>query len=263
MRVPLFSDGSARHILTVSTDISDRKKSEQRIKELDELKSRFIKIVSHQLRTPLSSIGWNLELLLGGDVGKMTEGQEELIRLAYNSGKDVVARIDDLLTALEIEEKKIRLEKESAQIESLVRSVADEFTKEIEIKKINLGQSFPEKPLPPINIDTPKIRMVIRKLLENAVNYTKEKGNIEVKVSQSLSKIHFEVSDSGIGIPQAEQSNTFQRFHRASNAFTLKPDLSGLGLFIAKSFVEAHNGIIGFYSQEGKGSTFWFELPLL
>jgi len=113
------------------------------------------------------------------------------------------------------------------------------------------------------NVDNDKIRAIFEKLIDNAIFYTKEKGKISVSLKEVRDKIRFEVIDNGIGSPKYEQEYIFLRFYRATNATPMRPDASGLGLFIAKYFAERHGGKISFESEEGEGTTFWFDFPLI
>ncbi len=243
-------------------DITERKQAEKRLKELHELRKKFIQIVSHQLRTPLSSVRWNLETILGEELGKLKKEQKEFLRITYEANAEVIRRINDLLTAFDIEEKRIIVTKEKVSLEGLWNSVITECKKKCRIKQVSFFYNRPPKPLPFIDVDSGKIRAVLEKLVDNAITYTKEKGKIYTLLKQKNGFVYFEIKDTGIGIPKTEQPRIFERFYRASNAFTMKPDASGLGLYIAKSYIEQHDGKIGFTSKEEKGSTFWFELPV-
>jgi len=244
-------------------DISEAKKFEIRLKELDTLKSKFIEIVAHQLNTPLNVIRWSLESLLSGTQFKLEEAAKGAVYNSLNADVEVINRIDDLLKALDIEEGRlVHLNKKPISPESLCESIMIEAKKRCAVKKIDCSYEHPKDPLPVVEVDNDKIRAIFEKLVDNAIFYTKENGKISVSLRQIRDKIRFEVTDNGIGIPKSEQKNIFSRFYRATNATPMRPDASGLGLFIAKYFAEQHGGKISFESEEGKGTNFWFDLPL-
>ncbi|MFA6407751.1 MAG: PAS domain S-box protein [Candidatus Paceibacterota bacterium] len=243
-------------------DVTERKNAEERIKELSELRSKFLNIMAHQLRTPLSSVNWNLEMLINGDLGKVEETQKKFLQVTYNESKKITNRIRDLLAAVDIEDQRVLIKKEDFQIDSLVSSIVGEIRERSALKGLKFIYKEPHEGLPSISGDGEKLRIVLSQLLENAVTYTPEGGEVSVTLSQKDKEIRFEVKDTGVGIPAGEQHRIHERFYRASNASVMHPDGFGLGLYVAWYFIQQHNGTIGFESKEGKGSTFWFEIPI-
>lgn len=243
-------------------DVTEREHAREKEAELLQLKDKFIKIVSHQMRTPLNSIRWNLESLATDGVGKLTEAQSEFVRLTLDQTVGIIDRVGDLLLAMDISEGHMHLQTEVVSLESLVASEVRRYQKICELREIGCEYKKPRFDLRGMEVDPEKIRLVLSKLLDNAVQYSDKGGRVTVKAGVSGGKVKITVEDKGIGIPAEEQPHIFEMFYRGSNAHLLLPDASGLGLFIAKTIVEAHGGKIGFKSKEGKGSAFWIELPV-
>ena len=240
-----------------------RKKVSEKMKEIDVLKNKFIQIVSHQLRTPLGVIRWNLEAILARERGEVSPAQMETLRGAYAADIEVISRIDDLIIAIDIEEGRMILMAETVNLSELFLSVSEESLQLCQLKNITYEISEPKQSIPFIQVDAEKIKEVVERLLDNAITYTHDNGHIIVRFFTKDQSVRFEVSDTGIGIPASERPRIFERFHRGWNAAQMKPDASGLSLFIAKHYISGHHGTIGFTSEEKKGSTFWFELPLV
>jgi PAS domain S-box-containing protein len=258
---PFDLEGETR-ILAALRDVTERKKAEMQLKEADQLRRKFIHIVSHQLRTPLSSIRWSTESLLNEKLGKLSKSQREFVRAMYGAEIEIIRRLNDLLTALDIEEGRIIVSKESVSVEGLWNAVLADAVRQAEIKNIKFKYRPSKKRLPVVSADPEKLHQVFSVLADNAISYTKDGGTVSASLTTADGTIRFEISDTGTGIPSDEQERIFSRFYRATNAPAMKSDASGLGLSIAKHLIERHGGRIGFESEEGQGSTFWFEIPL-
>ncbi len=232
-----------------------------RAREIDRLKSEFISVASHQLRTPLSSVKWTLKMMLDGDMGKLTEEQIEFLSRSYETNERMIHLVNDLLNVSRIEEGRMELKTEWVQIEDLIEKVKNEIQGEITDRKIKFILKTPQK-VPKVFIDPTKIYLVIQNLLDNAVRYTLPGGQVTISIDYDKIKMKVSVSDSGVGIPKEEQMRVFSRFFRAENVVRLQTEGTGLGLFIVRNIVEKHGGQVGFKSKEGKGSTFYFTLPL-
>lgn len=237
-------------------------KSLEKEKELEELKNSFIRIVSHQLRTPLNAVRWNLEMMLTEQMGKLRPEQKEFLRLTYQSDVEVIRRIDDLLTAMDIEEKRINLKKQELSFGGLFDSVWNVWREKGKYKNIHFEFEPSVASKTVITVDADRLRSAIDKLVDNAVTYSHDGGRIIAKIKKQAGNVVLTIEDHGIGVPKEEQKRLFQRFYRASNASTMKADASGLGLFIAKSFVRKHGGTIVLKSKEGKGTTVVLRIPI-
>lgn len=259
----LDADGKIVGASAVERDITERRKASRHIEELNEVRSKFIEIISHQLRTPLTAVNWNLEMILGGDFGKLEKTQHEFLQATHASSIEITRRIHNLLAAMDVEEGRVRFVNEEIILNSLCAATINEMQKKAGLKNIALSYLPPESDIPVIRGDGEKIRMVIAALVENAINYTNDDGKITAKLTAKDNVARFEITDNGVGILQEEQHLIFSRFYRASNASVMLPDAFGIGLFVAKSYIEQHGGRLGFESQAGVGSTFWFELPIV
>ena len=233
-----------------------------REKLVETMKTEFVSLAAHQLRTPLSAIKWTLRMILDGDLGKITKEQREFLEKTYKSNERMISLINDLLNVTRIEEGRYLYNLSLVSFKDLVNEVIENYKEEIKRKKIKFDFVSSYKNMPKIKLDAEKIKLAISNLLDNAIRYTPEKGKVTVFLEANKKEVKVSVKDSGIGIPEDQKGRLFSKFFRAANAIRTETEGSGLGLFIAKNIVEAHGGRIGFESEEGKGSTFYFILPL-
>lgn len=232
----------------------------KRVDSLANLKSKFIEVVSHQLRTPLNSIRWNLELLLNDDLGKLSEEMRNFISATHESNQNIIHTVQDLITALDIERKSFRLDLEDrVSLKGIVLSVVKDLSRSAKVKSIKINVDI-DPNVPEMRMDAKRMQEVVYKLLDNAIKYSNKKSEIDLSVRQKGEKVIVEVADHGVGIPKDEQDKIFLKFFRGRNASTMFQDASGLGLFIVKNIVQAHDGEVSFESKEGEGTVFRFTL---
>lgn len=233
-----------------------------REKRIEKMKTQFVSIAAHQLRTPLSAIKWSLSLL---KEKVDTEEEEKLIKKATDSNKRMIRLINDLLDATHIEEGKYISDLEWRDVKKLIKDTVESLKKEAEEKDLEVHASYPEEDIPEMKVDAEKITVCVQNLMENAFHYTSaEEGKIKIKLEYEKEKgrIIFSVEDNGIGIPEPQQDRIFEKFFRAENAMKSDTEGSGLGLFIVKNVIESHGGEVWFESEEGVGTTFYFSLPV-
>jgi len=231
-----------------------------REKEIERMKTEFVSITAHQLRTPLSAIKWIFERLLKERSLKLSPVQKKLIQEGSESVERIIDLIDDLLDIVKIEEGRYLYKFNFFNLEEIVQGVIKLYQEKIREKELHL--EFSSQKLPKVKLDVEKITFALQNLIDNAIRYTKKGGMITINLKSNQKEIEFSIQDSGIGIPEEQQKNIFQKFFRASNALRMETKGSGLGLYITKNIIEAHQGKIWFQSEEGKGTTFYFTLPL-
>ncbi|MSU74450.1 HAMP domain-containing histidine kinase [Candidatus Kaiserbacteria bacterium] len=230
--------------------------------ELDKVKTEFISVAAHQIRTPLTGIRWALKEIIDEKYGKITEEQAYLLKQAHQNSARLVKLVGSLLNVAEIEEGKYLYRPAPVQIESVVQSVIDSLQEKIKISKIEFKFIKPEKDLPKVAMDMEKMQIAIQNLLDNSIKYTLPHGKVIVSLKQENEKVVFSIQDTGIGIPKDQQEKIFTKFFREAGAIKMETEGSGLGLVIVKNIIEAHGGKIWFESEGGSGTTFYFQLPV-
>lgn len=231
--------------------------------EIEKMKTDFISVTSHQLRTPLTGIKWFAEVLLAGSAGELSEAQKDSVSQILVSVERMVRLVNDLLevSRMEIQEG-YKLKLQNVSVNNVLNEVISEQKVVFENKKqkIHFNPCTDDKIR--FNVDSIKLKAVFNNLLNNAMKYSPDHSIISVVCDQKPNEVVISFQDHGLGIPKKQQKEIFKRFFRADNVLTTDTG-TGLGLYFAKFIVEKHKGRIWFESQEGKGSTFYIALPLI
>lgn len=231
-------------------------------KMVDQMKSEFVSVASHQLRTPLAAIKWTLEMFRNGDLGELTNEQKEFIEKSFVSNERMITLVDDLLNISRIEEGILKHSFTNVVASDYLGTLLFENRAAAAHKSLSL-EYYDEVPKGTrIIIDPEKFRMAVQNLLDNAFKYTPAGGKVVIKASTDPNQLFLQISDTGVGIPDDQKEKIFSKFFRAANVVKLQTEGSGLGLFIVKSIIERHHGTISYISEEGHGTTFTLTLPL-
>jgi signal transduction histidine kinase len=233
-----------------------------RVQRTQEMKTEFVSLAAHQLRTPLTAIKWSTRMVIDGDTGPVNKEQQELLEKTSESTDRMIELINDLLNVARIEEGRYLYKPAFAQIDDIVKSMVELYQDVAKQKEVTLEVKSLNDNIPEVIIDVEKIKLVVQSLLENALRYTPKKGRVTVQVLHSAKEVQVSIEDTGIGIPKDQESRIFDKFFRATNAKEVEVNGSGLGLYLASNIMKAHGGKIRFKSKEGKGTIFTLALPI-
>jgi len=233
------------------------------LRRLSELKSDFIALAAHDLRTPLTSINGYLEMLLDGQMGPLTQEEVEALNNIQRSSLRLVSLTDELLNAARLEAGRLDLVLKPVDLASLVQAVTDEYTGQIHSKRQRLDVEM-DAHIPPALCDEKWAKVIVSNLVSNAVKFTPESGQITVRLrmAEQTGFLLLSVADTGIGISGQDQELIFSRWFRSKNPSSMKAQGAGLGLYITRSLVELHGGEIWVESQPGKGSVLFVKFQL-
>lgn len=237
-------------------------RANEKLQGMDQVKSDFISIVAHQLRTPLSGIKWTLSMLLAGDMGPLNNDQKTFLMKSFESNTRMITLVNDMLVADGIQSGRAHYGFKHIDIVDLMDNVLFEVNPLVSKRHLTVEYKNSYKNLPQAYVDPETMRAVLQNLLENAIKYTMEGGKIEIDVKEQPGSLLISIADNGIGVPEDQAHNLFGKFFRARNALKQETDGSGLGLYITKAIVEKNGGTIWFESVQGKGSTFYFTVPI-
>jgi PAS domain S-box-containing protein len=245
--------GKMSEISVIGRDISEKKEAEKRVSE-------FYSIVSHELRSPLTSIRASLGLLEAGKGGVLTPRAAQLVKIGREEADRLVRLINDILDLRKIEAGMLELKFEKLSVCELIetslaslKSIAT--TSHVEFINASTNHEF-------VNGDRDRLTQVLVNLLSNAVKFSPEDSVVTVSTEAAGNKIRFCITDRGIGIPEDQMSKLFNSFQQVDSSDSRAKGGTGLGLAISKTIVEQHGGEIGLTTKSAEGSTFWFEVPL-
>ena len=230
-------------------------------REIDRAKSEFVSLASHQLRTPLSTVSWYAEMLLDEDVGKINKDQKKYLQSLYDANMRMVELVNALLNVSRIELGTFAIEPEPVNFIEIADGVLKELSPQIKEKELEIKKDYAVD-LPIINADPKLLRIIFQNLLSNSVKYTLKRGEVKIEITKQELDVLIKISDTGFGIPKAQQSKIFTKLFRADNVITKDTDGTGLGLYIVKAVIEQSGGKIWFKSKENKGTTFYVTIPL-
>ena len=235
----------------------------QELKRLDNAKSEFISIASHQLRTPLTAIKGYTSLILEGSYGKIDNQIQDVVNKVYAANSRLIELVENLLSISRLESGRMQYDYRLVQLADVVNDAVGMFAVIAKKKDIDLQVAAPETPLPLLSLDAGKIREVVSNLIDNALKYT-ETGSVTVTMEQiGDEKIRVSVKDTGIGIKKEDLEHIFLKFARSKETEKLYVGGTGLGLYVGRTFIEKHGGHLWAESEgHGHGSEFIFELPI-
>ena len=246
-------EGKVIGFYTLANDVTE-------LKRIDRMKSEFVSTVSHELRTPLTSIRGSLGLISGGVAGQLPDAVKTLVGIAKTNCERLIRLINDILDIEKIESGKMTLDFQVIELEPLLEQALAANEGYGTAKNVRLQLHFPDEDLH-VRVDSDRLTQVVTNLLSNAMKFSPEGGTVDIHVARCEAGIRVEVRDHGPGIPEEFRNRIFQKFSQADSSDTRQKGGTGLGLNISRAIIERLGGSIGFHTDPGVGTTFFFELP--
>ncbi len=257
----LGKDGKPEKYLAIRANITDRKLAEEEVLKSVQIKSEFISMVSHELRTPLTVIKESIAILNDEIPGPLNPEQKDFLKIAVTHTDRLARLVNEVLDFQKLGSQQMTMHVTENNINQLVNDARESFLLKAQNKGIELSVEL-EDGLPLIFLDTDKIMQVLINFINNALKFTKN-GKITLKTRRfAQNAIQVSVQDQGIGIKNEDIPKLFKPFSQLAKANERETGTTGLGLAISKQIIEAHNGKIGVESVDGKGTTFYFVLPI-
>lgn len=251
-------------IRSVRREVEQRKELEvlnQKLEELDKQKTEFLNVASHELRAPMTSVKGYISMTRDGDGGEIPIAAQELLTEASEEAERMIRLVNNMLNVARIEEGRMVFEEGDVHLSEVVERIFEEYKFAAENKALDYALEPMKDVSDFVRVDVDRIHEVVSNLVSNAIKYT-DKGKVTVRlVNPKAEIVRCEVEDTGPGMTKDELGKLFQKFYRAES-YVGKKMGTGLGLYISKRLVEKFGGQIGVKSEKGKGSLFWFELPV-
>lgn len=233
----------------------------EKLAQVNRMKTEFVSIVSHQLKTPLTGISWDIELFVSKYSDGLSDKQREILKNIESSNALMSRMVNDLLDVARIDQNNFFTRKDEIDIVDLVKKIVEKNNALTLKNKVNIELLVNDN-MPKIIGDEKRMEVVLDNFISNAIKYNKEGGKVKVKVGKDNRKALISIKDTGMGIPKNEQSRVFDKFYRSKEASNKETGGTGLGLYIAKNIIERGGGKVWFHSVEGEGSEFHFSLPI-
>jgi PAS domain S-box-containing protein len=230
-------------------------------KEIEKMRTDFLALASHQLRTPLSGTKWLIETIQRGIIGEVNERQKEYLNNLYQINERMIELVSDMLNVLLLESGALQVKKQDMSVSKIYGELLVMMEPVSRTRGVALRNAFTDNETLLVQSDAQALRSILENLVGNAINYSQGGQEVVFDAKEELNTVVFSVKDSGIGIPKEEQKKIFERFYRASNAKESRPDGTGLGLYTAFLLAKKIGGNISFTSEEGEGSTFYLRVP--
>jgi PAS domain S-box-containing protein len=252
---PVRHENAVRGCIVVFRDTTEQR-------ALYQMKTDFVSIASHQLRTPLTGLRWYASTLADGNAGPLNPKQQELLSEIERCIVQMVALVDDLLDVARLDQGTLKLDRVPLALADLVAGVVHRLEPKAQKYRVSLIMDEGVRSTPLVHADQARLSEVLFNLVDNAIRYTPELGSVRIMARQEGREVVIAVSDTGVGIPESERSKLFNKFSRIENPLSGRERGTGLGLYFAKGVVEKHGGRIWVQSVTGNGSTFFVSLPL-
>ena len=249
--------------LTTAFNVMVARLNAQKARELliEQLKSEFISVAAHQLRTPLSAIKWTFRMLIDGDMGTLSEEQKQFLQQGYTTNEHMIGLVNDLLDASRIEQGNFGYDFERTDFVVYVHNFVTLYQPQAHSRDINVVFQTPSESIPPLFIDKAKMDLVFQNIVDNSIKYSRSGTTVTIAMKLLPQYVEVSIQDQGVGIPQHQLDRVFSKFFRGDNVVRMDTKGTGLGLFIVKNIVKNHGGEIRVQSEENKGTEIIFTIP--